>query len=236
MACAMACVTCHPMLIIVPDMENGLLVVTARPADQKKIETIIEQLNDPQAALRETKVYRLQYADPATARLTLSQFLPRSLFTVDMPTNSLVANSLPEDHERIQRLSSSWTSHQTDGRETVVYRLQEGDVTALYATLQSLLPKAVLGIDRSSRTLVATAHEGRPIAHPQGRRADGRSDVQRDWRRRSIDEMGELYSLRYALRILVARCDDRDRRRKRSAGRHGQPRRSEEDRGGRRHN
>ena len=120
----------------------------------------------------------MQHADPASARLTLLQLLPESSFVVDLATRSLTATALPADHERIQQIIQQLDQPAGD-RETVVYRLEQGDVSALLTTLQSLLPQAVFGIDRTSRTLVATATKEDQAADPPGGAADGRSHLPR---------------------------------------------------------
>ncbi len=191
-----------PDAIIVTDEDNGLLVATASPADHEKIQAIIKQLNDSQAETRETKVYHFQYADPASVRLTLLQMLPRSLLSIDPATKSLIANASPEDQLRIDEMVQQLDQPADDGRETAVYRLQEGDVYALLNSLQSLLPNVAFGVDRSSRTLIATAtpEEQERISKVVEEMDDPEFSAMETKVYRV--EMGELYSLRYALRSL----------------------------------
>ena len=191
-----------PDAVIVTDEDNGLLVATASPADHEKIQAIIEQLNASQAETRVTKVYHFQYADPASIRLTLSQMLPRSLLSIDLATKSLIANASPEDQLRIDEMVKQLDQPVDDGRETAVYRLQEGDVTALLNSLESLLPTVAFGVDRSSRTLIATAtpEEQQRISAVVQEMDDPEFSAMETKVYRV--EMGELYSLRYALRSL----------------------------------
>ncbi len=219
-------------LTLIPDVDRKAIIVRATTAQHTALKTAIEEVLTglPDAPEKVSKVYRFTHADPASARLTLLQLLPQSGFAVDLATQSLMATALPEDHERIQLMVQQLDQPPETGRDTVVYRLHQGNVTALLTTLQSLLPKAVLGADPTSRTLVATAtaedHERIRQAVEQ---MDDPSFSTLETRVYRI-QMAELYSLRYALRFPLARSRHRHRRRKRTAGRHRQSCRSEKDR------
>ena len=191
-------------LTLIPDVERKALIVRASAAQHDALKIAIDELlaRLPEAPERTSKVYRFQHADPASARLTLLQLLPTSGFAVDLATQSLMATALPEDHERIQRMVEQLDQPPETGRDTVVYRLHQGNVTALLTTLQSLLPKVVLGADPTSRTLVATATAQE---HEQIRKAVQQMD---DPSFSAMEtkvyrlQIAELYSLRYALRSL----------------------------------
>lgn len=156
--------TLFPGIGIAAVPNSGQLVVVASPDQQKRISEVIELIaSGPNAAENAFKVF---HVDPQRLQLrdfliALQSTLPAQIRLESNPeNNTLMAIGTPQELElvmsRVELLKQQLPAPEV--RTSVVYPLQYGNSTSALTILQTLVPRATLAQDSSTRTIAATAN------------------------------------------------------------------------------
>jgi type II secretory pathway component GspD/PulD (secretin) len=143
------------------DDERNALVIRAGVERHVQLKSAIDAIiqNLPGVRRRESRVYRLEHANPSSLQDALAGLIPGVTVAVDTDTRSLIAAAYPEEHERIAATVQDLDRPQTARNETRAYRLGSRDFYGLRSAIQQLAPNAVVASDRSSRMLLVTAEK-----------------------------------------------------------------------------
>ncbi|MCA9150007.1 MAG: hypothetical protein KDA92_11930, partial [Planctomycetales bacterium] len=139
------------------DPDNRTVVVTCPTPDMERARAVVAQLDQANAAGKQTQVYRLQYGDVSAAGNALEDLLPRGSVSTDVRNRAIIVTASEADQQRVQAAISQLDSARPDPNVTHVYTMQRGDVAAAQRALTALLPDAVFANDPVQRTLIATA-------------------------------------------------------------------------------
>ncbi len=155
--------TLFPTIGIASVPTTGQLIVVASSEQQKRIAEVIELMaSGPNALERTVKVFRVE---PERVEFTslfsaLQSTLPSQIRLESNPSNnSILAIGSPEELELVTAKMDELQKQlpAPDASSSAVYPLQYGNTVSALAILQSLVPRATLVQDATSRTVAATA-------------------------------------------------------------------------------
>ncbi len=146
-----------PKAVLSTDFANRMLLATATPEDQQRIEEVVKQFTTPVENDRQTVVYRLEKADVDAAEEAIESLLPMARVVSDDDNRALLVTATADEHTRIADVIKQIDAAGVAGRQTRVYRLETADVEAAQEAIESLLPEARVVADRGNRVLLVTA-------------------------------------------------------------------------------
>lgn len=162
--------TLVPNARIAVDQRNRSLVVSASPAEHKRIKETIDQMDGDESGeggLR-LRSYPVLETDPSNAQTMLRQLFtqhPEVQITLDYYNDTIVALATEEQHKRIQ---TAMVEVEKNGRQrtTKVYQFKNADANNAWNFARSIAPRASIAFDNRTDSLVvnATAAEHKKIA------------------------------------------------------------------------
>ena len=153
--------TMVPKAQIAVDNRSRSLMIRATEEEHKTIAATIAQMNvetkDENGV--ELRSYVVKKAEPNNLLNMLQNNFarqPEVRMSLDSRNDTIVALATPEQHAKIQVFIENVEKNAQD-RTSVVYRFRIADPDAARSILSGLAPKAIMAVDRGSRTLVVTA-------------------------------------------------------------------------------
>ena len=160
-----------PLLEITSDPTTGQLIVIATSDQQERVAEVVELMaSGPNASDRTIKVFKIDVdrVDQTSLLSALQATLPSQIKLESNARNgTLLAIGSPDEltmvADKIEKLQQELPV--PDASSSVVYPLQYGSSLSALTILQSLVPRATLVQDATSRTIAATAkaHEHQKI-------------------------------------------------------------------------
>lgn len=146
----------------VRDPKANQISAYATPTQQAAVARVLEQMQTtdrPADQQSRFEVYALDEGDPKQSLATLQPLVPNARISVDPLSKKLAVWGAPADHEIIKKAVSQLGrgGESSDDRQVEVYRLIKADPTAAQALLVTLVPKARLAVDSSTRSIIALA-------------------------------------------------------------------------------
>ncbi|TWU38475.1 secretin N-terminal domain-containing protein [Novipirellula artificiosorum] len=144
-----------PKATISPDSVSNSLIVSANEEDHAQIAQVVEEMNADGKKI--TKNYTLDTGNAYTMRYAVQASFPKALVGADSASNSLIVAATEEEHVEIAELVKSINS---EGKKiTKNYALDSGNATTMRYAVQASFPKALVGSDSASNSLIVAATE-----------------------------------------------------------------------------
>ena len=151
-----------PQARMTPGSEDNQFIAYARPAEHKKIEEVLRQIDVETPAATVLKIYPLKTASRRnyyTYIRFLQSELPGAIFTLSEDNSQLLARAKPKDHEKIPDLIKQV---ELEPRPEVapkveIYRLGRIDSRSVGNILEEIAPEAEFEIDSDRDQLIAYA-------------------------------------------------------------------------------
>jgi type II secretory pathway component GspD/PulD (secretin) len=152
-----------PGMRLVPDSQSSDLMVWATPAQQERVQALVDQVAEDSAEgeALEMATYRIASADPAAVLSVLQTLLPNVKFVTDPKTKQIVAWARPRDQQRIRK-----TIEQMDADLPEEQRLQlmshplgKASPDAILTMLRSIVPDVQVVSDAKNSAIVAWARK-----------------------------------------------------------------------------
>ena len=155
--------TLFPLIELTSDATSGQLIVVATAEQHKRIEEVLElMLNGPNAAEKTIKVFVVdqERVDQVSLLSALQATLPAQIrFESNVRNGTLLAIGTPEElavvADKIVKLEQELSL--PEGNTTAVYPLKHGNTVSALTILQSLVPRATVVQDPTSKTISASA-------------------------------------------------------------------------------
>ena len=192
-------------LSIIPDATRKSLLVRATPEGHEDFSAALDGLLKglPEIEKPVSRVYRLRFANPATARDSLAELMPSTNFALDQETRSLMATALPSEHELIGQAVSQLDVQPDAQRETRVYRFQDANAAATRSVLIELLPNITMAANAEDRALLVTATPAEHQVIKDAVDEMNRDDIQKTTRVYRFQKGGNIESAREVLQSLA---------------------------------
>ncbi|MDO5749355.1 MAG: hypothetical protein Q4Q42_06945, partial [Planctomycetia bacterium] len=148
-----------PTAIILPSSTPGFIVLYARPATQKRLGEVVEELlkerDSAQQKMVAYTVKRLTY--PQLSGLLLPLY-PNVKIGVGTNANQVIILAKPAEHEKIAELIEQINADHDDGMSSRVYRLKNSQLAVAREAIMTMYPQAVVVIDQLSRSVLVKAY------------------------------------------------------------------------------
>lgn len=143
---------------LVVDAEAGQISINAIPAEQAKVQAIIDQLeaNQGQGKKAVLKSYSVRTSSPDQLVESVGLAVPAASLRYDSTTGRLVAFGSPEDQQQVTAALLELETQATATEDQLnVHRLQQVDPTVAQQLISSVLPDVRVTIDQRTDTLIA---------------------------------------------------------------------------------
>ncbi|TWT80838.1 Bacterial type II/III secretion system short domain protein [Planctomycetes bacterium CA13] len=154
-ALSIAIRTSFPRATISADRAGNSLIVSASQTDHEQISLVIEEMNSDGKKI--TKNYSLDSGNANTMRIAVLQSFPNTSVGADSVSNSLIVSAKEAEHAQIAELIKSINSEAK--KTTKNYALKSGSATSMRYAVQASFPKAAIGSDSVSNSLIVSAKE-----------------------------------------------------------------------------
>ena len=148
-----------PTALILPSSTPGFIVLYARPATQKRLGEVVEELlkerDSAQQKMVAYTVKRLTY--PQLSGLLLPLY-PNVKIGVGTNANQVIILAKPAEHEKIAELIQQINDDHDDGMSSRVYRLKNSQLAVARQAIMTMYPQAVVIIDQLSRSVLVKAY------------------------------------------------------------------------------
>ena len=148
-----------PTAIILPSSTPGFVVLYARPATQKRLGEVVDELlkerDSAQQKMVAYTVKRLTYAQLSGLLLPL---YPNVKIGVGTNANQVIILAKPAEHEKIAELIKQINEDHDDGMSSRVYRLKNSQLAVARQAIMTMYPQAVVVIDQLSRSVLVKAY------------------------------------------------------------------------------
>ena len=146
----------YPKARISSDATGSALVIAATEKEHVEIAKIIDDVLLGSGRGTQARVYTMKVANPFSVLNILRQVVPTSQASADFESGSVVVTATPQEHETIAQLLEDMDVAGKD-RTPQVYRLRNASPQAAQQALAQAYPRAVITVDRTSNSLIATA-------------------------------------------------------------------------------
>ena len=139
------------------DNDTETVIATATEKEQERIASVIQQMDQPNATGKSTKVYRIETAEARRVYYAISELVDDGRVTYDNDSNVVIVTTTPTEHTRVQQAIDDLNG--SEGRDfmTKVYSLKSADPGNIENSLERLMPGVRVASDSASRTLIVSA-------------------------------------------------------------------------------
>ena len=150
----------EPDCLILPSSTPGFIVVYARPAHQKKIGGLIEEmLKERKAGAKTLVAYTVKRMTYAQLSQLLLPLYPNIKLGLGTTADQIIILAKPDEHEEIAKLVDQLNGADADGMTARVYRLKNSQLEVARRAIITMYPQAVVVIDQLSRSVLVKAYE-----------------------------------------------------------------------------
>jgi type II secretory pathway component GspD/PulD (secretin) len=144
-----------PSADFVADEKGDSVLAVGSSEQQAFIGNLVDQWQNDLNRARESRIYRLERADPQAAAAVLQPLLPSAVFAVDANGGTLAATATEAQHQQIQAIIQEFDqSSRISGSKT--YPASGMDARDWLALVRQLSVTAAVAFDGSSNTVVVT--------------------------------------------------------------------------------
>ena len=143
-----------------PTATPGFIVVYARPAEQKKIRALVdEMIKERPGATKRLVAYTVRRMTLPQLSALLLPLYPNIKIGAGTSENQIVILAKPDEHDKIAQLVNQLNEEHDDGMTSRVYRLKNSQLSVARTAIMTMFPQATVVIDQASRSVLVKAYE-----------------------------------------------------------------------------
>ncbi len=141
------------------DVTNSMLIVTATPEDQKRVQSVVDEADRKSEGDVITKVYALTFANPLALSYSIKPIAPNAKTSPDPTNKTLIVTATAKDHERIKTVIDQADKRGGGDLITTAYSLKWANPAILATALAAVVPNATISNDVYNKMLIVTANK-----------------------------------------------------------------------------
>lgn len=144
---------------ITSDDDTGSLIATATEEEHEKIASIVQQMDQPRASGKITKIYRLESASAVRVYPAIRELVDDGRVSYDNESNALIVTTSETEHVSVDQAIKDLNGVAGDEVATRVYELKTADANNIRSSLERLMPQLRVASDIASGSLIVAANE-----------------------------------------------------------------------------